>query len=402
MPYYKRLKDESAATRKRTVKGLQALRSQYQDVRFPTKKITQSLVLGTWNIRNFDDDRFDYGPREEESFYYLAEIISWFDIIAVQEINADLYPMNKLMSVLGGSYKYILTDITHSGLGGNKERLGFIYDTNKVKFKGVSGEIVLPKKMLIGEDGTLQRQFSRTPFGAEFQSGWFKFNFSTVHIYYGSNSKGDAKYRRRVGEIEAVARYIAKEAKSNPSNQILVGDFNIIKPGSDGDNALRKCGFTSVRNRQGSNKDQTKFYDQISFLSRKNQLNLVDQAAPENAVPGLPDRVLQFFDSVYTEDQFDLYRPIMEKRLNEKIKAAEKDLKQATSKTAKKKATKRIESKKKALSTTASMKKYYNEWRTFQMSDHLPLWVEIEIDFTDGYLNYLHEYKKGLSSRDTG
>jgi hypothetical protein len=29
---------------------------------------------------------------------------------------------------------------------------------------------------------------------------------------------------------------------------------------------------------------------------------------------------------------------------------------------------------------------YYRQWRTFQMSDHLPMWVEIGIDFSDAYL----------------
>jgi hypothetical protein len=29
------------------------------------------------------------------------------------------------------------------------------------------------------------------------------------------------------------------------------------------------------------------------------------------------------------------------------------------------------------------------EWRTFHGSDHLPLWVELEIDFSDKYLDYL-------------
>ena len=33
------------------------------------------------------------------------------------------------------------------------------------------------------------------------------------------------------------------------------------------------------------------------------------------------------------------------------------------------------------------MEKYFTgRWRTFQMSDHLPLWVELKIDFSDQYL----------------
>ncbi|MGI9646265.1 MAG: hypothetical protein ACR2O6_13245 [Ilumatobacteraceae bacterium] len=30
---------------------------------------------------------------------------------------------------------------------------------------------------------------------------------------------------------------------------------------------------------------------------------------------------------------------------------------------------------------------YYNAWKTFQLSDHLPLWVELQIDFSRDYLD---------------
>jgi len=385
MPYYKPLKTVSAADRKRTVAGIQRLREQFAKVGFPIKKTSKSLILGTWNIRNFDDDRFNYGPRMTESLYYIAEILSRFDIVAVQEICADLAPLDRLMRLLGNQYDYILTDVTHSGLGGNKERLGFIYDRNKVKFKGVAGEIVLPDKMLISEVADKKRQFSRTPFGAEFQSGWFKFLFSTVHIYYGKASKTSPEYARRVEEIEAVAKYLAKEAKASDSNQILVGDFNIMKRGSAGFNALAQNGFTMVQNRKGSNRDQTKFYDQISFRSRRNELVQME--------PDLEDRVFQFFDSVFRSEDFSTYKPIIKKRLKAKLKKANEDLAAATSKTKKKKAERQIDSLTAAEASEASLEEYYDEWRTFQMSDHLPLWVELEIDFSDKYLEYLSTYQ---------
>lgn len=385
MPYYRPIKKLSATERKRTVAGIQRLREQFANVRFPSKNASESLILGTWNIRNFDDDRFNYGPRMEESLYYIAEILSRFDIVAVQEICANLAPLDHLMGLLGRQYDYIMTDVTHSGLGGNKERLGFIYDQYKVEFKGVAGEIVLPDKMLIGGSPDKKRQFSRTPFGVEFQAGWFKFLFSTVHIYYGKSSKKSREYARRVKEIEAVAKYLAKEAKASNSNQILVGDFNILKRGSAGFNALTENGFKTVQNRKGSNRDRTKFYDQISFRSRRNVLVQME--------PDREDRVFQFFDSVFRDEDFSTYKPIIKKRLNEKLKKAKEDLAAATSKTKKKKAKGQIASLKAAEASEASLEEYYDEWRTFQMSDHLPLWVELEIDFSDQYLEYLSTYQ---------
>lgn len=385
MPYYKPLKNVSATERKRTVAGIKRLRKQLIDAAFPGKKTLESLILGTWNIRNFDDDRYNYGPRMKEALFYIAEIITRFDIIAVQEICDDLEPLKNLMRLLGRQYDFILTDVTHSSLGGNKERLGFIFDRNKVRFKGVAGEIVLPEKMLISEVASKKRQFSRSPFGATFQSGWFKFLFSTVHIYYGKSSQNTPQYDRRVKEIDAVARYLAKEAKSSDTNQILVGDFNIIKRGSPGFNALQKHGFTTVNNRRGSNRDQTKFYDQISFLSRSDELKLME--------PEREDRVFQFFDSVFRIDDFRTYKPIILKRLKAKLKKAQADLDAATTKKNRKSAEARIASLTAAGASEASLQQYYEEWRTFQMSDHLPMWVELKIDFSDRYLDYLSTYR---------
>lgn len=385
MPYYKPLKNMSVKDRNRTVAGIERLRQQFDEVGFPDKKTSESLILGTWNVRNFDDDRFNFGPRMPESFHYLAEIISRFDILAIQEVCEDLGPLERLRGLIGREYDYLVTDVTHSGLGGNKERLGFIYDGNKVRFEGVAGEIVLPDKLMISDQTDKRRQFARTPFTASFQSGWFKFNFSTVHIYYGSSSRNSPQYARRVDEIDKVARYLAKEAESADANQILVGDFNIIQRGSQGFNALEKHGFTAIKNREGSNSDQTKFYDQISFRSRRNELVLME--------PEREDRVFQYFDSVYREEDFSTYKPILVKSLKAKLEKAQKDLDEATSKSAKKSAEAQIKSLTEAGKTEKSLQEYYQKWRTFQISDHLPLWVELKIDFSGEYLEYLKTYR---------
>lgn len=381
MPHYKPLKEIPVADRNRIIDGIERLRLQFETSKFPKKRTTSSLILGTWNIRNFDDDRFNYGPRTKESFYYIAEIISKFDIIAVQETCRDLAPLKKLMWLLGDRYDFIMTDITHSSIGGNDERLGFIYDKSKVRFMGIAGEIVLPPRLLISEVDTEKRQFARTPFGAQFQSGWFNFYFSTVHIFFGDNRENSTDFERRVAEIQTVADYLADEAKKSDANQILVGDFNVRNYEGEEYNALVQSGFTAVKNRKGSNRDQTMFYDQISFLSRENQLEFME--------PERDDRVVQYFDSVYREQDFELYKPVMLEMIREKRQKAVTELQNTTAASKKESLEKEIRGLDKAISTGVELKKYYNEWRTFQMSDHLPLWVEIKIDFTDKYLDYL-------------
>ena len=79
MPYYhplKKIRDKEEQVR--TIDKLLVLRTQL-DKQIPEKTATETLLLATWNIREFGDNR------RNESFYYLAEIISRFDLIAIQE-----------------------------------------------------------------------------------------------------------------------------------------------------------------------------------------------------------------------------------------------------------------------------------------------------------------------------
>ena len=322
MPFYKNLRYMSKSVRKRTIGGLKRIRAQ-MDAEMPRKTRDATIVLGTWNIRNFDDNRFGSGPRSDEDIYYLAEILARFDVIAVQEICDDLKPLQRLMNILGGVYDYVITDVTE-GSGGNGERLAFIYDRNKVKFTGIAGELVLPDNMKIEYSGK-RRQFARTPFMCSFQSGWFKFMFSTVHIYFGKTS--GVKYERRVEEINQVASFLAKRAKTSDHNHILVGDFNIVKKGSKGHNALTRRGFDMFQNKLGSNKDQTKFYDQISYWPRPNELKISGHDKCQG--------VLQFFDSLYREQDFPAFKPEVKKTMNAKIMRLEQDIVDATAHIAK-------------------------------------------------------------------
>lgn len=391
MPYYHGLRKLNKKHRTRTINGLKRIRAQ-MDALMPRKTRNATIVLGTWNIRNFDDNRFGSGPRTAEDIYYLAEIIDRFDIIAVQEICDDLGSLKYLMRILGGSYSYITTDVTE-GPGGNGERLAFIYDRNKVTFKGVAGELVLPDSMQI-VDGENKRQFSRTPFMCSFQSGWFKFMFSTVHIYFGTPS--GEKYKRRVAEIKQVASFLAKRAKHSDYNHILVGDFNIKEKGSEGYNALTKKRFRAVQNNLGSNKDQTKFYDQISYWERPNELVLADGDRTHG--------VLQFFDSLYRPEDFSSFKQDIKVTLEQKIARQNAAIEKAQARhdktgSDKVKATqiKKITKARTAIQGLENMsgddeqlKHYYlSEWRTFHGSDHLPLWLELKIDFSEPYLDKL-------------
>jgi endonuclease/exonuclease/phosphatase family metal-dependent hydrolase len=338
--YYK-LRHWQQADRVRTIDRLLELRQSLAKA-IPPRTVRDTLLLATWNLRDFDSNKFGHGPRLPETFYYIAEIISAFDLVALQEVNRDLTALHTLMDILGPSWDYIATDITE-GSSGNNERMAFVFDKGKVWFQNIAGEIVLPRDMLIGEN----QQFARTPFVVKFQSGWFKFDLCTVHLYYGSES-GEG-YQRRVEEIGKIASFLAKRAKDEQSNIILLGDMNIVSPEDDTMKALKQYDFLVPADLTlPTNMLRNKYYDQIAFLNKRDQLELGKSANHAG--------VFEFYNAVFRDGDHSAYYPFA------------KDYGQWPE-------------------DPAEQEKYFHkQWRTWQMSDHLPLWVELKIDFTEKYL----------------
>ncbi len=352
--------------KKRIAKNLLKIKQQLTKQGVPHRNINDTLLLASWNIRDFDSNKFKHGKRLPESLYYIAEIISAFDIVALQEINDNLSSFRKLMYHLGPSWDFIATDVA-----GNNERMVFVFDANKVRFRDIAGEIVLKYqgenptkkeiqdfadevkdlsakdfKKLIDEKNQLNpnRQFNRTPFLVAFQSGWFKFKLCTVHLFFGADS--GVKLQRRIREIREIAKLLKKRADNDKSdNFILLGDFNIVSPEHETMKALTDNGFTVPQEIHKTNVKQTKFYDQIAFRLKEKTL-----------MPGAAN-VFRFKRAVFRDNEFDTYKADIKK-----ISKSAKSM------------------------TAAELKAYYKTWRTFQMSDHDLLWVELKIDFSDEYL----------------
>ena len=345
---YWQLKRWQTEHRQRTIDNLMALRAHIAK-NVPQRTASETLLLATWNIRDFDSNKFGHGPRIDESFHYIAEVIAAFDLIAIQEVNEDMRPFERVMELLGPSWRYIATDVTE-GRSGNGERMVFVFDTNKVQFKHIAGEITLPKTAQVEDE----HQFARSPFLVRFQSGWFKFNLCTVHLYYGEAA--GAGFARRVAEIDAIAALLKNRADKDGQNYILLGDMNIVNPEDVTMKALKKHKFMVPSDlaldndelRWVSNMGRDKHYDQIAFLVRKDELEL----GPSQHNAG----VLNYYKAIYTEEMAETYHP---------LGAANGQWPE----------------------TEAARETYFaKDWRTWQMSDHLPLFVELQINFTDNYL----------------
>lgn len=451
MPFYGRLHKVAAegspeeVLRRRTVRGLKRLRTALA-AHFPKESDRMRTVrIGTWNIREFGNTK--HGGRDTyEPLYYMAEILSNFDIAAIQEVRGDLEEFLKLRGILGPDWDYIATDVTDGGAG-NGERMVFLYNRNRVRFRNIAGELTLPdgKKVLasfgerllledgislrlpegvelsgdykarsakddkgrirldedveiplpagswlalpegsalavvkgaevertetrgtvrvkvppgeiVGEDFRLRfagqalddsfKQFARTPFLVSFQAGWMKIDLATVHIYFGDNEneKLMAQRRREIERLtESLGNRAAKDARSDPASPVLtavLGDFNIISAEHETMQALEANGFSvpeEIRSIPGSNVPKDKAYDQIAFWEPKRQRGYV-------RVEVRAANVFDYYDHVYRLEDRAIYRP----------EASETS---------------------------------YREWRTYKMSDHLPMWIELTSDFSDAYLD---------------
>lgn len=357
MPNYHTLVEIPAADRPRVVSSLTRLRDKLTR-EIPPRDLESHILLATWNLREFDSNRKKQGPRLEESFHYIAEVISRFDIIALQEIGEDLTPLRKVMNLLGPWWDFITTDITE-GISGQGERATILFDKRKVRFDNVAGEVVLPQSMLIPGE----QQFARTPYAVSFKAGWFTFTLCTVHLYYGADS--GAGLKRRIREIETLAKFMARRVQRENSNVILLGDFNIVSPEHKTMEALLNAGFHVPENmRKPTNAMQDKYYDQIAFMIRKGELQPGEYSEFDNS------GVFDYYRAVFRPRDWSIYQQVCS-NARRPMKGWEKN------------------DKGRQRSDSERREYYTNTWRTYQMSDHLPLWCSLRTNFSAQYLQEL-------------
>lgn len=348
MPYYKGVIDELIESGySKAASGvadrLLRLRTRLKKA-IPQRNVSESVLIATWNIREFGRNQ-KCGVRLPESLLYIAEIISHFDLVAVQEVHSNLSDLKKLMHLLGDWWEYIVTDVT-PGRSGNEERTAFIFDGRKVRFDHLAGELVLPPKK------EPVRQPARSPFICAFRAGWRRIALCTVHIYYGEGKPND---ETRVEEISSIAKLLADRnvkrqltPDGEPENIVLIGDFNIFNQmGDETSAALDENGFIVPRplmKLPASNLGGDKYFDQIAFHDPQKRLHTGKAG------------VFKFTDVIYGDAEHADYREAMKRSAPAKFKAAK------------------------------NQKTFYSTWRTFQISDHLPLWIELKTNFANAYL----------------
>jgi len=327
------------------IKNIKNLRTALsnKETGIPEKKLTGNLILGTWNIRELGNTK--YNGRMTESYYYIAEIISRFDLIAIQEVRDNLGAFNRICKILGDDWGVFISLVT-DGVSGNSERMAYLYDKRTVSFENIAGQIILPGKQY-------PNAFARAPYMIRFQSGWLVFDLCTVHIYYGKDAKTSPEYKRRVEEIGNLVGFLKTNYtdKGRSNNLFVLGDFNIEDTASPTYAAATSSDFQIpdkilTGNLPGSNVLQNKIYDQILYYNKYKDVTFTKAG------------IFNFYETVF--DNLEHYSGRIDKH-------ADKDITDVKS---------------------------FNDFKTYQMSDHLPLWVEMNTDHTNNYLDMIINKKE--------
>ena len=160
-----------------------------------------------------------------------------------------------------------------------------------------------------------------------------------------------------ISSFELIADFLARRADEPGSwsnNIILIGDFNIFHNASETMQAITDAGFLvppELQSLPASNLGKKKRrYDQIAFKVRANHLKPTGRAG-----------VFDFYKSVYRPEDEAIYADTMGPRYQTTAKGVLKGPKEQS-------------------------RYYLSDWRTHQMSDHLPMWVKLKIDFGGEYL----------------
>jgi hypothetical protein len=275
------LRDGDEAVRQRTADGIARLREALRAT-IPDKSDRRRLLIATWNIR----DLGEY-TRPDEALHYIAEIISYFDVVAVQELKADLTDFDRIRQILGRGWRSLESDINEV-LPGDRERLAFFFDSRKVTVGRLIGELELREN----PEG-VGRPY-RSPYFVSFKFGGIELAFCNIHLRWGSEVKNRSVM---MGAIAAELARKVERGRDFPPNFVLLGD---VQGGSDKGRILEgieEAGFllpVGLRNLPSVQSGRP--YDQIALM--------LDPASPLQVGTG---NVFDFYRFVYTDDQADTY-----------------------------------------------------------------------------------------------
>lgn len=230
-------------------------------------EIPSSKIDETINIATWNIREFGKKPREDVAIHYIAEVLSNFDLIAITELRENLDDLNRVMAILGPYWKIVFSD-TIMDHAGNQERIGYLYDKRALVFTGLAAE-ANPSREKNKATGEYLPKITwwRSPYMASFRAGRFDFVLLTAHIRWST-------YKKRLKPIQLLAEWVDKRSKSRFAEDkdiIVMGDFNIPAVNDELYEAITSKGLqmpAELVGAHGTNLAKDKRYDQILYYPK--------------------------------------------------------------------------------------------------------------------------------------
>ncbi|MEL6957820.1 MAG: endonuclease/exonuclease/phosphatase family protein [Pseudomonadota bacterium] len=348
------------AEKLRTIDGLIRLRGQLDTL--PQRKSEANLMMASWNLVSFGAG--DY--RTTEAMFYIAEMLSRFDLIALQEVKPSLRDLDRLMRMLGPNWAYQVNDAT-GGDDGNDERSAYIFNTHRVTPNGVAGE-VSAWDALRDQIGVARTELKRPAYMTGFRTAWKEFALINLHLHPGEkDAEGTRPADRDVRQQEVrllLATLAARMDALWTQNLVLVGDMNFYASEDQATiDLIHAAGFwesaglvgqtTNITvNPNGGEAYDRMFFNGDTYFRIAQDANGMEQGG-----------VLRLFDAVYRDQDWPSYRQLMSEKHGTPA------------------------SGQRLLTDDAAAWRYYRDtFRKRQLSDHHLIWVELAIDDANAFL----------------
>jgi endonuclease/exonuclease/phosphatase family metal-dependent hydrolase len=238
--------------------------------RIDASGVPSSKLDESFNLATWNIREFGKTARSQPAIHYIAEVLGQFDLIGVIELRDDLRDLRRVLEVLGPYWRAVYSDAVLDA-GGNRERVAYVYDKRQVSFNGMASA-AFPRRTKKGTEWTPDFNWWRPPYVASFKSGSFDFIVISAHIRWGDSEDG------REPELSALAQWAAeklalfkKDKRSFDDQDLFVmGDFNIPSVRSPLFKTITSLGLrvpnALAKPDLGSNLEKNKRYDQILHL----------------------------------------------------------------------------------------------------------------------------------------
>ncbi|GGA71694.1 hypothetical protein GCM10011369_11860 [Neiella marina] len=191
--------------------------------RIAAANIPQSSLDQSLNVATWNIRNFGKAKRYDDGILFIAQILYQFDLIAITEVRDDLTDFKRVLQLLGPQWKFVISD-WQPDRGGNQERIAFLYDERIVSFTGLAAE-ASPARTKAGSEYTATQSWWRYPYFASFQAGHFDFIILAMHARWGAPEG-------RLEELASFGDWISRRWDDHQDrvfdkDVIVVGDFNI-------------------------------------------------------------------------------------------------------------------------------------------------------------------------------